>query len=227
MNFDTFLENKELFVNSCELVKKMSVENQTPQMEGVINTMKVVFENLGDVPFLFDTKEKDWDFQMPEEGKRFWNSLTTQEGVVRNRFKMQNGDTVYYYTVSPCNKELWNDLTEAGGAFCQPELGLIFMKEGQDMFSPLHELGHIDFRAKARYRDESYKVMSSYDKYHSEEIWADNFAIDNWDKKFGNLKETLIERIKGFLDKMDFYTSIYHFPRVINLWERYKELSQK
>ena len=224
-NFDLYLENKNSFVSACADVKKIK---DVSSLESVLNSMEKTWKTLLDeVPPLFQTDEKVWNKlgKMPEDIKLFWLGLTSQEGVSQKRTKLSNGDICYFYLVSPENKELYNELTSSGGAMVQPDLGLIFMKE-ENQFSLLHELGHLDFRNKSVYNTDNYKSMSTYMKYQHEEIHADNYAIMCWDKSKGDLKETLVQRIKLFLDQWDFHTSIYHFPRVLNMWEKYKELSQ-
>lgn len=223
-SFDLYLENKNAFITACADVKRIKSDDVS-SIERILISMEKTWKTLvNEVPPLFQTDEKVWNKgNMPEDIKHFWLGLTSQEGVSQKRIKLSSGDTCYFYLVTPENKELYNELKNSGGAMVQPELGLIFTLH-ENQFSILHELGHIDFRIKSIYNTDNYKSMSPYMKYQHEEIHADNHAIACWDQNKGDLKETLIERIRSFLDQWDFCTTVYHFPRVLNMWEKYKEL---
>lgn len=159
-NFDLYLENKNAFVSACADVKKIKSDDVTTIEEILISMEKTWKVLVADVPPLFQTDEKNWNKgTMPEDIKRFWLGLTSQEGVSQKRIKLSNGDVCYFYLVEPENKELYNELKNSGGAMIQPELGLIFALH-ENQFSILHELGHIDFRNKSVYNTDNYKSMS-------------------------------------------------------------------
>lgn len=111
-------------------------------------------------------------------------------------------------------------LAESGGAFCLPNVGEIFISPeslGSELseFSIGHELGHINY-------DRERSEIRSYNEIIAEEIYADNFA-------YGLISEHSMEEILlgryGKIMECSKSTIIYHFPRMVEIANKLKELA--
>ena len=180
-------------------------------------------------PEYFWVREKSYKvLEVSKETKDFYNRQTNLPCVEEVYTQGYSGEILRYYLVddskaiSSAEKALVEQLLESGGAFVNVHLELIFvLKSHYGKMAIFHESGHIKFMREGAYKKVAYKSETSYEAYISEEIYADNWGIANLDPE--DRAEGIKECIKDYLNIDKIQTSLFHFPRIMNLWEKYKE----
>ena len=101
-------------------------------------------------------------------------------------------------------------------------MGLVFVLKDSDIdkITLFHESGHAKFRQERIYR--SIKFLTGYDRFVIEEVYCDNWGVDNVAPS--ERAETIRKHLTRFLIADDPIATCLHLSRILNLWERYKEV---